>query len=94
MSNSVARIELEPCTLTLHSYISVTDKVKMNEQNKSIATGPSTYACTELEPLLHEDMAILGIGHCNVRMVQNRIIYGTVSRKITLLDSFSSFHFP
>ena len=28
------------CTLTLHSGISITDKVKINEQNKSIATGP------------------------------------------------------
>ena len=30
----------EKCALTLHSCISVTDKVKINELNTSIATGP------------------------------------------------------
>ena len=28
------------CALTLHSCISVTDRVKINEQNKSIDIGP------------------------------------------------------
>ena len=30
----------EKCAITLHSCISVTDQVKINEQNKSIGTGP------------------------------------------------------
>ena len=33
------QIEQEMC-ITLHTCISVTDRVKINEQNKSIAIGP------------------------------------------------------
>ena len=36
------------CALTLHSCISVTDKLKINELNTSIATGP-LYVHTEFE---------------------------------------------
>ena len=36
------------CALTLHSCISVTDRVKINELNTSIATGP-LYVHTEFE---------------------------------------------
>ena len=36
------------CALTLHSCISVTDRVKINEQNKSIDIGP-LYVQTEFE---------------------------------------------
>ena len=36
------------CAYNLHSRISVTDKVKNNEQNKSIATGP-LYLHSEFE---------------------------------------------
>ena len=38
------------CALTLHSCISVTDEVKINEQNKSIATGP-LYLYTEFDAI-------------------------------------------
>ena len=38
------------CALTLHSCISVTDEVKINELNTSIATGP-LYAHTEFEAI-------------------------------------------
>ena len=34
------RVACKNGALTLHSCISVTDKVKINELNKSIATGP------------------------------------------------------
>ena len=49
------------CALTLHRYISVTDKVKINEKNTSIATGP-LYVHTEFKTiwtLLPEDVAFL-----------------------------------
>ena len=49
------------CALTLHSCISVTDRVKINELNTSIATGP-LYVHTEFEAiwmLLPEDVAVL-----------------------------------
>ena len=38
------------CALTLHSCISVTDRVKINELNTSIATGP-LYVHTEFEAI-------------------------------------------
>ena len=38
------------CALTLHSCISVTDRVKINEPNTSIATGP-LYGHTEFEAI-------------------------------------------
>ena len=38
------------CALTLHSCISVTDRVKINEQNKSIDIGP-LYLQTEFEAI-------------------------------------------
>ena len=38
------------CSLTLHSCISVTDRVKINEQNKSIDIGP-LYLHTEFEAI-------------------------------------------
>ena len=38
------------CALTLHSCISVTDGVKINELNTSIATGP-LYVRTEFEAI-------------------------------------------
>ena len=38
------------CTLTLHSCISVTDRVKINEQNKSIDIGP-LYLQTDFEAI-------------------------------------------
>ena len=38
------------CGLTLHSCISVTDRVKINEQNKSIDIGP-LYLQTEFEAI-------------------------------------------
>ena len=47
------------CALTLHRYISVTDKVKINEKNNSIVTGP-LYVHTEFKmiwTLLPEDVA-------------------------------------
>ena len=40
----------EKCALTLHSCISVTDRVKINEQNKSIDIGP-LYLQTEFEAI-------------------------------------------
>ena len=49
------------CALTLHSCISVTDRVKINELNTSIATGP-LYVHTEFEAistLLAKDVAVL-----------------------------------
>ena len=57
--------------ITLHTCISITEKAKFNEQNKSIAVGPF-YIGTDFEPiwtLLPEDVAVLnarGIGPCNV----------------------------
>ena len=45
----------------LHICISVTDEVKINEQNKTIPTGP-IYVYTEFEvirTLLPEDVAVL-----------------------------------
>ena len=47
--------------ISLHTCISITDKVKNNEQNKSIAEGPF-YIGTYFEPiwtLLPEDVAVL-----------------------------------
>ena len=47
--------------ITLHTCISITDKAKINEQNKSIAVGPF-YISTYFEPiwtLLPEDVAVL-----------------------------------
>ena len=41
--NSLAWNDHKKSALNLHSSISVTDKVKSNEQKKSIATGPSMY---------------------------------------------------
>ena len=38
------------CALTLHSCISVTDRVKINEQNKWIDIGP-LYVQTEFEAI-------------------------------------------
>ena len=38
------------CALTLHSCISVPDRVKINELNTSIATGP-LYVNTEFEAI-------------------------------------------
>ena len=38
------------CALTLHSCISVTDRVKINELNTSLATGP-LYVHTECEAI-------------------------------------------
>ena len=38
------------CALTLHSCISVTDRVKINELNISITTGP-LYIYTEFEAI-------------------------------------------
>ena len=49
------------CAVTLHSCISVTDEVKIKEQNKSIAKGP-LYVYNEFEAiwmLLLEDVAVL-----------------------------------
>ena len=47
--------------ISLHSCISIMDKAKINEQNKSIAVGPF-YIGTYFEPiwtLLPEDVAVL-----------------------------------
>ena len=47
--------------ISLHTCISITDKAKINEQNKSIAVGPF-YMGTYFEPiwtLLPEDVAVL-----------------------------------
>ena len=38
------------CALTLHSFIFVADRVKMNELNTSIVTGPQ-YVHTEFEAI-------------------------------------------
>ena len=46
------------CALTLHRYISVTDKVKINEKNISIVTGP-LYVHTTIWTLLPENGAFL-----------------------------------
>ena len=35
---------LEKCTLTSHSGFSIMDRIKINEQNISIATDPCTYS--------------------------------------------------
>ena len=54
-------IACEKCALTLHSCISVTDNVKINEQKKPIATGPF-YVRTEGETiwtLPPEDVEVL-----------------------------------
>ena len=67
----MARNAREICNSILHTFISITDKAEMNEQNKSIAVGPF-YIGTYFEPiwtLLPEDVAVLnptGIGPCNV----------------------------
>ena len=56
----MARNAREICT-SLHTCISITDKAKINEQNKSIAVGPF-YIITYFEPiwtLLPEDVAVL-----------------------------------
>ena len=54
---------------TLHSCISVTYRVKFNEQNNSISTGP-LYVQTKFEAistLLHKDVVVLNpMGPCNV----------------------------
>ena len=62
----------KPCTHFAQLYISVTDEVKINEQNRSIATGPF-YVRTKFEliwTLLPEDVTVLNpvwsIGPCNV----------------------------
>ena len=47
--------------ISLHTCISITDKAKINEQNKSIAVGPF-YIGTYFEPiwtLLPEDVSVL-----------------------------------
>ena len=57
----VAAITSWKCALTLHRYISVTDKVKINEKNNSIVTGP-LYVHTDFKTiwtLLPEDVAFL-----------------------------------
>ena len=49
------------CALILHSCISVTDRIKINERNKSIAIGP-LYIHTKFEVismLLPENVAVL-----------------------------------
>ena len=46
LSGLGARESSWKCALTLHRYISVTDKVKINEMNNSIVTGP-LYVHTE-----------------------------------------------
>ena len=56
--NNCANRAGNACALTLHRYISVTDKVKINEKNNSIVTGPSTYTPT-IWKLLPEDVAFL-----------------------------------
>ena len=53
----MALIEQESA-LTLHSCISVTDNLKINESKNSIATGP-LYVHTEFETLLSGDVAVL-----------------------------------
>ena len=56
----MARNAREICNF-LHTCISITDKAKINEQNKSIAVGPF-YIGTYFEPiwtLLPEDVAVL-----------------------------------
>ena len=40
----------EKCTLTSHSFISITHKLKINEQNRSMVTGP-LYVHTDLNTL-------------------------------------------
>ena len=55
------RVTPEKYAITLHTCISITDKAKINEQNKSIAVGPF-YMGTYFEPiwtLLPEDVAVL-----------------------------------
>ena len=47
------------CALTLHSCISVTDEVKIKEQNTSIATGP-LYLHTECSPKVVEVLNPMG----------------------------------
>ena len=52
----------------MHSYISVTDEVKINDQKNQITTEPY-YLHTEFEviwTLLPEDVAPWGIRHCNI----------------------------
>ena len=52
--------QLEKCALTLQSDMFVTEKVKINKQNKSIVTGP-LYVHTEFEAIrthLLEDVAV------------------------------------
>ena len=70
------------CALTSHSCISVMDKVKINEQNKSIATG-LLYVHTKFEAiwtLLPEDMAVLNpMGYR--ALYRRHCAYGTVNAK-------------
>ena len=42
-------IEMGKCAIALHSCISVKDRVKINEQKISIATGPPLYVHTVFE---------------------------------------------
>ena len=46
----VAWASSRKCALTLHTCISATDRVNINEQNKSIAIGP-LYLQTEFEAI-------------------------------------------
>ena len=48
--NIIGANQVGKCALTSHSSISVTDRIKTNEQNKSILTGP-LYKRTELEAI-------------------------------------------
>ena len=66
------------CALTLHSRISVTDKVKINELNTSIATGP-LYVHTEFEAiktLLAEDVAVLNPWGIGLRSISKELVPG------------------
>ena len=47
-ARTTARFERETCTNFAPLYISVTDDIKINEQNKSIGIGP-LYLQTEFE---------------------------------------------
>ena len=59
--NTLWRVTPGKYAISLHTCISITDKAKINEQNKSIAVGPF-YIGTYFEPiwtLLPEDVAVL-----------------------------------
>ena len=63
------------CALTLHRYISVTDKVKINEKNNSIVTGP-LYVHTEFKTiwtLLPEDVAFLNPTGYRISLRRHRV---------------------